>query len=523
MKKLWGASPELLGGAANAGFWDYIFSPHGGTMDFDKERVGNALLNFGVGAMASNQAFRKGQVAEGTKTMLLTPAKDLMLLTGMGMPSFIDAAKTYASSPSRDRAKGALMGLGGVGALTLGGLALRHAMKKKEDEGTINVTLPTKDPLDEETKVSLPMSTLALSQSAKDRIGRDVRRRLRSGSKERTRRRDPNTGELLTISEFNQRYNQKAASYGGGAMGGRVAPSPFPGGHRNNPGPETGAEQMVHGPRPINAGPPMVGPMTPWTPQPEMPMEPPPEPPEVPENSFISQRAADLQKRISKMAMVKLAAPWDTARDYWDAAKSYDWANDPDYAGWSGHAYRDLWGPWAGAAPDYAINYVKNQAGNFTDIPRALQSGMDGVGSNLAEAYGGLDTEGNRLGGWDRTKRVGSAVSSGVKGLANTAWQGAEALWGLNPGWGMFGGATEMASNYTKPEAGKGTAGGAPPKFTKTKGKDIYRDTYNTMRGVSQAGGMFVPGLANTGGPTLTGYQPRANSPMDVARQLRMG
>jgi GNAT superfamily N-acetyltransferase len=104
----------------------------------------------------------------------------------------------------------ALIGAGGLG---LGALALlaynakRKADFRKEElalkgKGRVRITLPTKDPGDNETEVELPFDDLNLSQALRGRLGRDTRRRLYSETKQRTRRiRKPKDPEQPTPKE----------------------------------------------------------------------------------------------------------------------------------------------------------------------------------------------------------------------------------------------------------------------------------------------------------------------------------
>ena len=92
----------------------------------------------------------------------------------------------------------ALMGTVGVGALGLGALGIneaRRARKQMEkpkdvrDPGRVRITLPTKDPTDNETQIELPLDHYKLTQTAVTQLRRDLRRRLREEGEERTRTR----------------------------------------------------------------------------------------------------------------------------------------------------------------------------------------------------------------------------------------------------------------------------------------------------------------------------------------------
>ena len=86
----------------------------------------------------------------------------------------------------------------GLGALGLGALGIneaRRARKQMEkpkdvrDPGRVRITLPTKDPTDNETQIELPLDHYKLTQTAVTQLRRDLRRRLREEGEERTRTR----------------------------------------------------------------------------------------------------------------------------------------------------------------------------------------------------------------------------------------------------------------------------------------------------------------------------------------------
>lgn len=107
-----------------------------------------------------------------------------------------------------------LLGAGAIGATGLGlGLkALRNQEERsyRQDVPRVRVTLPTKDPTDEETHVEIPMDHPFVTQQAINKMRRDIRDRLRQEGKERTkaraRRRDPESGDMIPLSLYQEKY-----------------------------------------------------------------------------------------------------------------------------------------------------------------------------------------------------------------------------------------------------------------------------------------------------------------------------
>ena len=67
---------------------------------------------------------------------------------------------------------------------------MRHTSAVQEmadasDKGKVRVTLPTKNPGDQETQIEMPFEQIGLSQALHGAITRDTRRRLRSESASR--------------------------------------------------------------------------------------------------------------------------------------------------------------------------------------------------------------------------------------------------------------------------------------------------------------------------------------------------
>ncbi len=159
--------------------------------------------------LANTAAFRyvPGAVAKGKKNpalagagilgaMLSTPAIEGLKWGGDVLPGVLqERAQRARESLSGGRMR-TLLGAGlGLGALGLGAVGVSEARKARKqlekpkdqrDMGRVRITLPTKDPHDNETVVELPLDHAKLTQTAINQMRRDIRRRLRDEGQERT-------------------------------------------------------------------------------------------------------------------------------------------------------------------------------------------------------------------------------------------------------------------------------------------------------------------------------------------------
>lgn len=210
--------PLTTGGALAYG-WDQ--AGYGGEEEWGSARVMNLLKNFGVGVLAGKTALPGYKMPKGGGPATLTApsAKNVSLgvTEGLVLPpllnTFVEApgavAKYKAGTP--DNLGKMLMGL--LPALGAGGLGLAayNAFKKEDPQqitinqppppGRIRVTLPTKNPGDQETQVDLPFDAdaLQLSHNIQGTLSRDVRRRLLDEAKHRRVRKG--TRRLNTASD----------------------------------------------------------------------------------------------------------------------------------------------------------------------------------------------------------------------------------------------------------------------------------------------------------------------------------
>lgn len=156
-----------------------------------EKRVLNALFNMGLGAGGS-KLIGSGHAPAGISMIATAPVKDVAMAAMKPLHDW----SAYAEDRARtEKAKTALYTALGLGGLGLGGAAAFKALdhhkelQNRKDLGTINVTLPTKDPNDKETVVTLPLGDGRLPKSILAEINRDMKRRLRAGGDERTMRR----------------------------------------------------------------------------------------------------------------------------------------------------------------------------------------------------------------------------------------------------------------------------------------------------------------------------------------------
>jgi RimJ/RimL family protein N-acetyltransferase len=173
---------------------------------FDKKRIGNAILNAAIGAGAGHMS-GKGKLLEGVSMASLAPAKDL-LLNLQDTPNKVNAAmETLAEGTSNTNKL--IAGLG-IGALGLGAAGLIKYLTKKDpktDMGSIKLKLPGKkgEP-NTDAEVVLPIDMPQLSPSLMDGLNRGVRVQTRKNVRANSMKRDPETGKLIPIDEWEEKY-----------------------------------------------------------------------------------------------------------------------------------------------------------------------------------------------------------------------------------------------------------------------------------------------------------------------------
>ena len=182
-------------------FQEYIDTP------ISTSRAVNALANVGFGALAGAP---NRSVIERLAIMGALPAKDLALASIPAVPGAAESLKHLAEKPEAkniiqslseltptQKLIGGGLGLAGLlGAGYLGnkGINALQGMEQAQRStagGKIRVSLPTKDPNDEETTIELPMGDLEVSGTQLEKLQRDLRRRIRRETKERTMHRLP--------------------------------------------------------------------------------------------------------------------------------------------------------------------------------------------------------------------------------------------------------------------------------------------------------------------------------------------
>lgn len=187
-------------------FEEYIDS----LKEMDASRVTNALVNAGLG-LGGVGALRAGHTYSGAGMMAMAPGKDILL--GLGAPT----SKLPEFMDRIGRGSFADWATAGVAlaALPLAYKALRdHDNRQKEilnkerrntivgSGGVAKVALPPAAPGLPHTVVELPIERVNLSNSLVEKLGRDVRRKLRRGVDARTYTRDPVTDDLITAEPY---------------------------------------------------------------------------------------------------------------------------------------------------------------------------------------------------------------------------------------------------------------------------------------------------------------------------------
>lgn len=196
-------------------FEEYINSP------LTVGRLTNALANtiFGGAALSPKLDFIGRLSALG-----MIPAKDVYVSAIPAVPSITESLKNISENKSKSFAdllsdlsptqKALGIGAGAAGLLGSGYLAYKGikslndlaAAQEQSNKGKIRVALPTKDPEDQETIIEMPIDDLEVSRAQFSKIQRDLRRRIRKETKERTAQRT-----LSSLMEPKQAVSKKAS------------------------------------------------------------------------------------------------------------------------------------------------------------------------------------------------------------------------------------------------------------------------------------------------------------------------
>ena len=211
-------SPAVRGAVGNAAFWDYQgqdAQPWENKYweDTSRHRVGMGLINALLGA-GGGHAIGKGveglakgvpgageALASGAATVALSPVKDLIIgllpsvskvgpaLEQVSNPSNISNFLSNLTPMQKLLAAVGVLGVGGLAYKGVGALSDLAKAQKQRAAGKVQVTLPTKAPGDTETMLELPVGDESISSGQLEKLQRDVRRRLRKETNERTYRR----------------------------------------------------------------------------------------------------------------------------------------------------------------------------------------------------------------------------------------------------------------------------------------------------------------------------------------------
>lgn len=221
---------NTAGGASQAVFWDKFYHPEDSLGESfkaifdprqyegkDSSRQQMGILNTVLGTLGTkylrNSANLDGSLSKaealakadsqfnkGVTAAMMAPTKDLVIagtrLAGgvdKSLPSINSALnRPQQANPegmtTRDKLLAAALG---VGALGIGAYGVSRINKRMAEQNTLSnagrvtLTLPTKDPNDVETQVSIPLDDVGVSAKSYNQLGRDVRRRLRGEGTER--------------------------------------------------------------------------------------------------------------------------------------------------------------------------------------------------------------------------------------------------------------------------------------------------------------------------------------------------
>lgn len=173
---------------------------------FSTNRVVNGLANVIFGGAAAAPGMSTGS---RLGALAAIPAKDVALGAIPAIPSLTESIHTMANKTEAPSGLDALspgqkamgLGLAGAGVAGAGYLGLKaiRSLRDMADAqgisaaGKVRVTLPTKDPNDHETVVEIPMHELEVSRAQSSKLMRDMRRKIRDETKQRTVKRNLST------------------------------------------------------------------------------------------------------------------------------------------------------------------------------------------------------------------------------------------------------------------------------------------------------------------------------------------
>lgn len=169
--------------------------------DVSALRLGNLLLNSylfrtGIGGYTNS----KGQAVDSSmKKLLSIPTKDVLL---SAVPTMGAYREGVSDTSTNQKAMLGILTAGLLGGLGYAGYKAFGPQKTDANKGRIRVTLPTRNPDDNETQVELPFDadSVGISNALQGQMARDLRRRLREESSARTHRRGVRPSNSATLS-----------------------------------------------------------------------------------------------------------------------------------------------------------------------------------------------------------------------------------------------------------------------------------------------------------------------------------
>lgn len=230
IKLMQNGGAHLLGGAGTALGMDIMMNPDeeflGG--EWDKRRIGNTVLNAGLGALGGGliSTGKQKDIIAGLAALTSAPAKDLMLSSqstiNKGNKALDAITAKLKNPPSEDNLNKTLKWVGG-GALGLGGLALLTKMLKSDKpsassiptKGTLKYKiLGRKDDPNDDIEVELPVDTDKFTPDMHMQMDSYIKRQAKKAIRNNARKRDPETGKLIPYEQYMQKYGPiKSASF----------------------------------------------------------------------------------------------------------------------------------------------------------------------------------------------------------------------------------------------------------------------------------------------------------------------
>lgn len=167
-------------------------------------RLGSAtsMLTAGTGGMAAKDLMMGNRYTGADMVKALQDLK--------AQPAPTPPSNWFAENPVKSTIGAILAAAGIAGGSALLGRSNHTPQTQQDSKGRIKVTLPTKRPGDIETQLDMPVEQIELSNALMSKVRRDVRKRLRGESEERTVRKQLSPEERVRRANLLNSYHNRS-------------------------------------------------------------------------------------------------------------------------------------------------------------------------------------------------------------------------------------------------------------------------------------------------------------------------